>query len=154
MPTIKGLRITLIIVAVAAVIGGIAFFMQRSAAPTPASVPQAGVTAVPVAHAPESFPNIPLDPSATVLQNYTARAADGRVQATRAVQTVASVLSNFAYYKRYLQNASNGWTFMGELNAASDPNHRALFAKNASGTLTIVISAKGSGSVVDVSFAK
>ncbi len=158
--------ITLIILLAVVVIAAV-FVVYRFSSHTPA--PSAPVTSPPAAQKPIENPNTvtkvdpnqlpqgfpasdPLFTPANVLDDYTAVSPTGRTQATRAYASADSVDKAFSDYKTYLTNPKNGWTLLSELSA--DPNHNALFAKNASGILAINISAKGTGSVVEIDFTK
>lgn len=111
------------------------------------------VTKVDLNNLPQGFPaTVPLFVPAKVLDNYIAVGPNGKTQVTRTYVSLNSVDKAFSDYRIYLTNSKNGWTLLSPLSA--DPNHKAIFAKNANGILTINISAKGAGSVVEIDFTK
>jgi len=109
------------------------------------------ITEIAASDLPQGFPkDIPLQDKAEVIANYNAVTPDQKLQASRVFASAQSVDKNFAFYKTYLLDKKNGWTFLAELNA--DPEHKALFAKNSKGVVNINISKASEGSIVDISF--
>jgi len=100
-----------------------------------------GVKDVPSYRAPDYFPNLPIDSKASIKENYNVTTGGGEVQATRVVDSSADVSLNFAFYKNFIAQPENGWVPSGEINNPSSPSHKALFAKNSGGYLSIDISA-------------
>jgi hypothetical protein len=143
----KTIIVILIVLALAAIIAAIFVFGRPFGAK---SVNQ--ITNVESGKLPDYFPSIPIDAGALVVNNYNAVSPSGRMQATRAIKSPASVLANFIFYKNYLTDKNNGWTFLSEVNGTSPSGHKALLAKNGTGTLNINISASTGGSIVDISF--
>jgi hypothetical protein len=121
----------------------------------PAEVPEVSVQQLSVLQIPQGFPTqVPIEAGASIVQNYTATMKDGRVQGTRAFESAKSVKQNFDLYKAYLSAKGNGWTITSELNDTAAPNHLALFAKNAVGTLGVDISKSAVGvTIVNVTFS-
>jgi len=86
------------------------------------------------------FPDIaelPLPASAAVIKSYRAIAPDGKTQVTKKLESSKSLNENFDYYKNLLKDKKYGWTIINEVNSASLPNHRAIFAENSKGVLNI-----------------
>ncbi|MDO8520548.1 MAG: hypothetical protein Q7S52_00345, partial [bacterium] len=85
---------------------------------------------------------------------YNATAHDGRVQATRSVVSSRSVDASFTFYKTFISAPGSDWTLLNEVYDPANPNHTALFARNADGILSINISAGPAAgtSVLDISF--
>ena len=122
--------------------------------PVPAA-PASVVTNLPTSSIPEKFPpGLPMEAGATIVSNYNATSADGRIQATRSFESAKSVSANFKLYKTFIMNKTNGWIYLNEVNDQSQPNNKALFASGMGGILGINISAAVTPghSVVDLSF--
>ncbi len=134
------------------VVGGL--FYLAFTRPRPVSHPPSPITEVGAGAFPEQFPlDIPIEQGAQLAKNFSVKLVDGRVQATRGFLSKASVASNFTFYKMYLTDPGHGWTILGTAGD-QDPSHKALFAKNANGVLTVNIS-RGvvpGTSFVDLSF--
>ena len=104
---------------------------------------------------PEEFPpNFPIKEGSEVIDNYNATSPDGRVQATRVVRSPFTPMGAFSYYKDFLQAEGDAWEILGEVNTATNPNHKAIFAQNSRGMLSINISADSAPgfSVIDISY--
>ena len=141
-----------ILILVVAVLAGILFFLPFRPIPKSANT----ITNVPTSQFPESFPaNIPIDGYDKILSNYNAVSPDGKIQATRSFSSVKSVNENFIFYRTFLSTNGNGWNLINEVNDPSNPDHKALFAKNANGGILSVNIGGGrmaGTSIVDLSF--
>ena len=116
--------------------------------------PSVKITKLPVYQLPADFPaQIPVEEGVTVISNYNARNTRGQVQATRVFTSRKSAEDNLLFYKKYLDSDKSGWHLEDTVAGATMPS--ALFARNASGSLVISLSANPknpSGSLVEISF--
>ena len=153
---IKSMRreVLIIIVFVLIALVGLALFFTLKNGPGTNNGSQTTIIPVDNGKVPDYFPAIPISSDVKIVNNYNATSPDGRVQATRTFENRKSVAENFDFYKNYLTAPQNGWTLLSEVNNSADPNHKAIFAKNADGILTINISAGQTPgtSLVDASF--
>ena len=146
-------RDIIILLIVIVVLAGILIILPFRMMQKPA--PQSAITNVDTSRLPDSFPaNVPIDAVIKIESNFNATGSDGRVQATRTVVSSRSVDGNFAFYKTFITASGSGWTLVNEVNDPASPNHKALFARNTDGIMSINISAgKTPGtSILDVSF--
>ncbi len=126
--------ITLCLIVIAVIVFVVANRPARPAAPNNVVVNNLSIYSMP-----ENFPsNIPIEMGATITQNYNATTADGKIQATRAFASKKTVDYNFEFYKNFINDPQNGWTYLNEVN---DLIHGALFASGSGGILSINISA-------------
>lgn len=138
------------------VIVAVGFWLWSQKRPTGplSSEPVNRVVDIDPAVLPEGFPaDVPLEQDAKVVSNYTATSPYGEVQSSRTFESVKSIKENFDLYKAFIKDKKNGWTYLNEVNDPFDPDHKAIFAQNAQGTLSVNISSKADGgSIVDLSF--
>lgn len=91
---------------------------------------------VPANRLPEQFPGeIPLEEGAKILQNYNAKTADSRLQATRVFETSQSLEANYDFYTKFFKD--NGWMILTTLN---QPKLKVLSAKKDHTTVQVTIS--------------
>lgn len=103
-----------------------------------------------MARLPEHFPAVPMNEVSRVISNFNAKISDGRTQATRVFEARDGFEESYKLYKDFLAGAGNGWTILSE--AGSGSAHRAIFAKNSEGILTVNIRGQENSSIVDLSF--
>lgn len=135
--------ITVIVV----VVGGIGWYMI-------ASIPSKQQPAVPATYAPagQLIPGFPqqliLDNNAAVTNSYVINYATTTNQYTAQWDSSSSMTALYTKYKQYLPQ--NGWTISNDVTRVA--TMRAVAAKNASGSVSVVITQNGSGSQVVLTY--
>jgi hypothetical protein len=114
---------------------------QQGGSTPPVSVK---VNNVATSTAPSGFPSdVPLEPGATITNNFNAVNASGQNQSTREFISARSESDNFAYYQKVLKDA--GWTVTSATNDAARAQ-MLIFATKGTNNLNIRIY-KDSGQV-------
>lgn len=73
---------------------------------------------------------------------------NGQTQSTKVFNSSSSLSEAYAYYKNFFESTA-GWSIANK-NLSKD--HASLLAKNSAGFMVVNISAKGTGSVIDLSY--
>jgi hypothetical protein len=146
----------LIILAVAVIVGIVIYaFVQSPGSSTPSTTPSPTPVAIATpSYAPQGqlaagFPqSLILDSGANISASYTI-AGSSQNQYTAEWNSKSSMAAEYSAYKTYL--TANGWTITND--NAGHVTFQALYASNASATVSVGVVAAASGSQVTVSYA-
>lgn len=102
------------------------------------------------------FPLLPLgEDRFIIIKSERVTSPDGKVQFTKVATSQREVTDNFTHFKNFFLAKGGDWTIVLEVNDQENAKHKAIFATNKDGLLTLNITlpvGQTTGSIVTFDF--